>query len=99
MIPQPRIALAAAKLLFCAFALCLCIVFACFILAPAQSSGPASAHGSHGTSLTSDPEPTEGAPSNQNRDADDEELSPSEQPGTTDQHNSTGDDVVVRVRR
>jgi hypothetical protein len=99
MIPQPRIALTAAKLLFCAFALCLCILFACLIFAPAQSSGHAAAHGSNSTSLASDPEPTENTPSNQSRGADEEELSPSEQPGTADQHNSTGDDIVVRVRR
>ena len=99
MIPQTRITLTAAKLLFCAFALCICIVFACFILAPVQSSGHAAAHGSNSTSLASDPEPAESTPSNQYRDADEEELSPSEQPGTADQHNSTGDDIIVRVRR
>src|SRR5690349_9371782 len=99
MIPQPRIALAAAKLLFCAIAFCICIVFACFLFAPGQSAGHAASHAANGTSSASDPQPAESIPSNQTRDADEEELSPSELPGTTDQHNSSGDDVVVRVRR
>ena len=35
----------------------------------------------------------------ENRGADEDEAPSSETPGSTDQHNSTGDDVVIRIRR
>ena len=94
MLPPSRIALAVAKPLFCALALCICLVITCLLLAQAHSGGRVAAQEISGTSP--DPEPTEAVPPSENRG---EEEDPSSDPPTSDQNNSSGDDVTVRIRR
>lgn len=99
MIPQTRSIFVLAKSLFCALALCVCLATASFVIAHVHASGYVATQEAGNSLPTSGAEEADDLPSNQNREGEEDESPSSDRPGTSDQHNSTGDDVVVRIPR
>ena len=92
-----RLTLIIAKMFLCAAVLCGCLATAVFIVAHVQASGFTTAQSNElPSSATERPEVL---PASQNRGEEEDEAPASDPPGGTDQNNSTGDDVIVRIPR
>lgn len=100
MIPQNKTMLAAPKFSFCALILCFCLAAAGFAVARVQADGrPAALQTGNPASTTPNSgEEPEAIPSDRNR-GEEEEEAPASAPAADEQHNSNGDDVVVRILR
>jgi hypothetical protein len=99
MIPRNQLTFAAAKSLVCALTFCICLVTAGFVITRVQASGTSGTGGHVAAQQIASVQETEVVPANETHDADEDEAPSSDPPGSTDQHNSSGDDVVVRIPR
>ncbi|MEP7340693.1 MAG: hypothetical protein ABI977_23380 [Acidobacteriota bacterium] len=99
MISRNQIAFAAAKSLVCVLTLCICLFTAGFVITRVQASGASGTGGLVAAQQFASAQETEVLPANETGDADEEEAPSSDPPGSTDQHNSSGDDVVIRIPR
>jgi len=99
MIPQFRSMFAFAKTLSCALILCVCLAAAGFVMTHVQASSYVVVEEAGNLLPASGGADADVLPLNQNRENEEDEIPSSDPPGTDDPHNSTGDDVVVRIPR